>query len=137
MTNLSKRSGRPGQPSADAALNFASALAMLGSVMPDRTTVPQLVVFLQAAFQDMKDSPATLTDLKTILGPKMGRSLHTTYQIFLDRDLIRNDRPPVRGLGWLTQEPDPSDHRRNYLRLTPRGKLVVSELTRMLEATGD
>ena len=97
----------------------------LAEQLPERATVGQTSTFLAAAVHDMTGNPATLTDLKDTLGPRMGRSIHTTYQLFLDRDIVRGDRPVVKGLGWLTQEGDRKDYRKKYLRLTPRGRSVV------------
>jgi hypothetical protein len=100
-------------------------LAALAEQLPERTTISQMTAFMGAAVADMMGSPATLTQLKETLGPRIGRSVHTTYQVFLDRDIIRNDRPDVKGVGWLTQESDRRDHRKRYLRLTPRGRSII------------
>ncbi len=115
-------------------INFTSVLMDLATELPDRTTVSQLVAFLAIANYDLQGRPTTMVDLREALGPSLGKSLHTTYQIFLDRELRRNDRPTVKGLGWLTQEPDRSDYRRNYLHLTAEGREVMRDLLINLKA---
>lgn len=106
--------------------NFSTALIALAEQAPERTTVAQMVFFLLAGMADAAGKPATFTELKEAAGDSINRSLHTTYKLFLDRPQTRSDYDSKRqGLGWLTREIDPRDNRRNYLRLTPKGRSVL------------
>lgn len=118
-------------------INFTSVLMEVATELPDRTTVSQLVAFLAIANYDLQGRPITMVELREALGPSLGKSLHTTYQIFLDRELRRNDRPTVKGLGWLTQEPDRSDYRRNYLHLTAKGREIMRNILLELKEPKD
>lgn len=111
---------------------FSTALLALADLAPDRTTISQLSFFLFAAMADRSGRPATFTEIKEASGERLGKSLHTTYKIFLDAQR-RSDRAGAKGLNWLYREEDPTDNRAKLLRLTPKGAKVV---TQIVEAMG-
>lgn len=90
----------------------------------DRLTANQLLFFCTVAEADLKGSPLTLTEAKEVLGPAMNKSVHTSYKTFL---VPRGDSS-AHGIGWLDTEPDPRDMRRNYIRLTARGREIAKAL---------
>jgi hypothetical protein len=108
---------------------FSEALIKLAEQAPERTTTGQMAFFVLAGIADATGKPATFTEIKEQVGNAINRSLHTTYKVFLDRELRRSDTDSKRaGLGWLTREEDQDDNRRKYLRLTPEGWRVLREL---------
>ena len=116
---------------------FSTALVVLGEMAPERTTLPQVAFFLLAALADMTGRAATFTEIRETVGPAIGRSLHTTYQVFLDRERHRSDTAKVTaGMGWLEREADPKDNRKKYLKLTAKGREVVRELAAALQHKG-
>lgn len=90
-------------------------------------TLPQAAFFLEAALADLRGCPTTFSELREALGPIIGKSLHTTYKVFLDEGRNRNGKREP-GVGWLTRETDPKDNRRHYLRLTDAGREVLDKL---------
>lgn len=109
--------------------DFSTVLIVLAELSPERTTAAQLSFFLTAAIADLAGKPATFTELRDATGPVIGKSLHTTYQIFLDKERRRSDSVRVsQGVGWLERELDPTDNRRHYLRLTAKGREVIDEV---------
>ena len=137
MKHPTKRSVSELQLHAKDFIDFTSVLMGIAPELPDRTTLSQLIVFLAIANFDLQGKATTMTDLKEALGPVIGKSLHTTYQVFLDRELKRNDRPTVKGLGWITQEADRADFRRNYLKLTAKGREIMRDILVNLKGPRD
>lgn len=114
--------------------NFSAALIELAEKAPERTTAAQMAFFVLAGMADAAGKPATFTEIKEAVGDTINRSLHTTYKVFLDREQRRSDTDAVRqGLGWLTREEDRVDNRRKYLRLTPKGRAILSSLIETME----
>lgn len=103
---------------------FSTALITAAELAPDRMTMAQLTFFLFAAMADLRGTPATFSEIRDAAGPRMRKSLHTTYKILLDGNR-RSDRADTPGVGWLRREEDPSDNRRKFLRLTDRGRGIV------------
>jgi hypothetical protein len=72
-------------------------------------------MFLWLAHADAKGSPASFSDLRAEF-EVFGRSVHTTYKIWLDR----SPQFP-NALGWLETRPHPDDGRRQTIHLTDKG----------------
>lgn len=107
--------------------NFSTALIAAADLAPDRMTLSQLTFFLFAAMADIRGTPATFSDIRDTAGPRVRKSMHTTYKILLDGSR-RSDRADTPGVGWLRREEDPLDNRRKFLRLTPKGRNVVQAI---------
>lgn len=129
-----KKTGNARATHVGALRNFSAALIELAEQAPERTTAAQMAFFVLAGMADEAGKPATFTEIKDAVGPAINRSLHTTYKVFLDRVQRRSDTDATRqGLGWLTREEDRQDNRRKYLRLTPKGRAVISSLIETME----
>ena len=114
--------------------DFSAALIELAEQAPERTTAAQMAFFVLAGMADAAGKPATFTEIRDAVGDTINRSLHTTYKVFLDREQRRSDTAAVRqGLGWLTREEDRADNRRKYLRLTPKGRAVLTSLLETIQ----
>jgi hypothetical protein len=111
--------------------NFSSAMIVLAELMPDRTTTSQAVFFLLAASADIAGKPATFTSIQEEAGDVIGKSLHTTYRVFLD-GAKRKDAPTRNGLGWLKAIADPNNLREKPLTLTPVGRAIMAKLVQTL-----
>jgi hypothetical protein len=112
---------------------FSTALMHVAELVPERTTTSQLTFFLFAAMADIRNTPTTFNEIREAVGPSIGRSLHTTYRVFLDGNRS-SDHNRAKGLEWLRTETDPHDNRRKYLHLTEKGKAVlqgVADIMRM------
>lgn len=107
--------------------NFSAGLIVLAELSPRQITLAQGAFFLTAALADRAGRAASFTDLKETLGLEVNRSLHTTYKVFLKEGRVRGGER-TEGLGWLTAELDPTDHRRKFLRLTKSGQRVIDEV---------
>jgi hypothetical protein len=107
--------------------NFSAGLIVLAELTPRNLTLAQLAFFLTAGLADRAGRTATFTELKEAVGPAVGRTLHTTYKVFLSEGRVR-DGERMAGLGWLKAELDPLDHRRKFLRLTRQGQRVIDEV---------
>lgn len=121
MTKASKSTFGPSTP---VLRNFSAGLIALAEMGPDRLTLTQGAFFLLAGLADRTGRAATFSELRDAVGDTIGRSLHTTYKVFLDEGRWR-DGERQRGLGWLTADTDPNDQRRKYLRLTPTGQRIM------------
>lgn len=111
---------------------FSTALMHLAELVPERTTGSQLTFFLFAAMADIRNSPTTFNEIREAVGPAIGRSLHTTYRVFLDGNRS-SDHNRAKGLGWLRTETDPHDNRRKYLHLTDKGRAVLQGIADIVE----
>lgn len=112
--------------------NFSAGLIMLAEMGPDRLTLTQGAFFLLAGLSDMTGRPSTFSDIRDAVGVTIGRSLHTTYKVFLSEGRNRLGERTT-GLGWLRTDTDPSDNRRKYLRLTPAGQRVMDAVALSLK----
>lgn len=106
---------------------FSLGLIHLAELAPERLTAGQIVIFLHAGMGDLGGVPMTLSDINDVVGDGVGKSLRTTYQVFLDGNLSSN-KNRVKGLHWLRSEIDPKDNRRKLLLLTDEGRKVMSEV---------
>lgn len=61
-------------------------------------------MFIVAAICDLGGNPATMTELRAVLGPLARRSVHNSYLVFL---APTKERP--FGIGWLKQRVSPFD----------------------------
>lgn len=104
--------------------NFSAGLIVLAELGPDRLTLTQGAFFLLAGLADRTGRPATFSELRDTVGETVGRSLHTTYKVFLSEGRNR-DGERQAGLGWLRAETDPADNRRRFLRLTQTGQRIM------------
>lgn len=112
-------------------INVSEALGALAELLPERTSLSQILFFLHAARADMLGKPKRFSDIKEDLGDRINRSLHTTYKLFLsDGNLREGARQP--GLGWLYTEANPQDLREKFIRLTPAGKKLLKDLNKQL-----
>lgn len=111
---------------------FSAALVALAELSPERLTLGQAAFFLHAGIADLRGTAATFTDIKDALGDTINRSLHTTYKVLVDESRKRGERREP-GLGWLTRETDPNDNRRKYLRLTQRGRSILTDVATRLK----
>lgn len=114
--------------------DFSAGLLTLATLAPDRLTAAQLTFFMLAGIADIYGHPTTFTEIRETTGERIGKSLHTTYKVFLD-DKNRDPRRQL-ALGWLLRETDPSDNRRKYLRLTKEGRKVMSEVINAISDEG-
>ena len=106
---------------------FSLGLVHLANAVPERTTANQITFFLFAAFADIRGTPLTFNEIRELVGPTLGRSLHTTYRVFLDGNRT-NGKNRASGLLWLHALTDPHDNRRKYLHLTQTGLEVMHGL---------
>lgn len=99
---------------------FYDAVKLLAMGLPPRVSLSQAAFFILAARADANGSPATYSMLKEELG-ELGDSIKTTYAIFLDPSEKFPD-----GLGWLSQEIDPSNRRQKFLHVSEKGWVVIN-----------
>ncbi|MGZ8408491.1 MAG: hypothetical protein ACXWVS_00985 [Hyphomicrobium sp.] len=124
----SARSYRLDEP-ADVGLDFLfQALASVVPQMESRTTVRQLFAFLAVARAEATGNTILLNDIRLIEDPAtgqsiVGQSIRQTFAMLL----VASEREP-RGLGWVTQETDPDDKRRKFLKLTEEGCAVAAAM---------
>lgn len=136
MLTKPKRQNARLMPHVGALTDFSTVLIVLAELSPERVTAAQLAFFLSAAIADIGGRPATFTELRDAVGPAIGKSLHTTYQVFLDRERTRGDGIPVApGVGWLERETNPTDQRQKFLRLTAKGREVIKEVVEAMEGS--
>lgn len=108
---------------------FSKALSYLTTTGVERLTVVQALFFVIAAKAEAKGCYVTLGDIIEEHGDELNRSIVNTYKVLLERSRQYPD-----GLGWLVRQPDPNDERRNFLRLTPKGRKVAEILLQSLHA---
>ncbi len=112
-------------------LGRLSALtAYLAQAGNDRLNVNQLAFFLEAAVADIRGAPMTLSDIMKNNDGVLNRSLLNTYRVLLTGS--GKDYKEI-GLDWLRKEPHPDDERKNLLRLTDTGELVLRRALALLE----
>lgn len=111
--------------------DFSAALIVLSELAPRHLSMAQACFFMVAGLADRAGTATTYTDLKETLGPQVGRSLNTTYKIFLKEGRKRGGER-IEGLGWLVGELDPTDNRRKFLKLTRAGHRVIDEVAAAL-----
>ena len=70
-----------------------------------------------------------MTFLRDTLGNAAGKSVNTTYSVFLKATKRRPD-----GLGWLVHSRSPVDGREKLLKLTPKGRRVVATMLNAIRA---
>lgn len=109
---------------------FSAALVQIGEDAPERMTLSQVIFFMHAATADLAGGRPIFKDIKAHIGPKLGKSLHTTYGIFMEPS-----RSFPHALGWLEAEVNPMDKREKFLRLTTKGRNVVRAIVHQLDGT--
>ncbi|GAB7553104.1 hypothetical protein NRB_26100 [Novosphingobium sp. 11B] len=113
---------------ADLPGSWLSCLVRISAQVPPRTTPAQIAFFLAAARDDLLGKPSTFVQLRDDFAPAVRRTLHSTYKVFMTEPRKRPDYVVTRpGLGWLSQEVDPCDGRRRYIRLTSAGKSALAD----------
>lgn len=110
--------------------SFSSALITLTDLLPERITLSQAAFFLLTAAADVAGQRPTFTEIKEVLGPAVGRSLHSTY-----RSLLTPSKAVPYGAGLLERFENPDDNRQKILKLTPKGRALMMELVESLEGT--
>ena len=108
---------------------WALATAYIATSTPCRLSTTQMAVFAFAALAARSGSPTTFSEIRDTFRGAPGGSVHTTYNVFLDRTRERGG-----SLGWLRQVSDPLDMRQKFLHLTPAGRKVAE---RLLDIMGD
>lgn len=101
---------------------YSASMLYLAEAGNDRLTINQAAFFLLAAAADARGRPMTLSEIMEGTEGVLNRSVANTYKVLLDGN--SKDYRKI-GLGWLEREPDPDDERRNYLRLTAKGREVA------------
>lgn len=110
-------------------VNFSAGMIVLAEMAPDRMSLSQGIFFILTATADLAGKDPTFSDIKEAVGETVNRSLHTTYRVLLEPSRIY-----PQSLGWLRQEPNPMDARQKFLRLTPKGRAVMSGVLKALGA---
>jgi hypothetical protein len=111
----------------DASFIF-EALASAAPKMEARTSVRQLFAFMAVVRAEAMGQSLLLSDIRKIEDPEtgesiVGQSIQQTFAMLLEP----SDREP-RALGWVTQETDPDDKRRKFLKLTDKGHAVAAAM---------
>lgn len=108
---------------------FTALLVGVTSITPPRTSARQIMAFCMVAMHHIRNRSTTMADLMHMGGddergvPLLGRSIERTFGLFLDPSKVHPD-----ALAWVTQEADPNDKRRKYLRLTDLGAEAVRKI---------
>lgn len=145
VMNQSTSAGRtsnalPARSAADLE-TLSGVLSAVVKFAPERVSVRQLLFFCIVAYQDVSNTPTTLTEAVALAGdselfdeagsrkPMLGRGIERSFNVFL---------PPTKktpdALGWLEQVPDEDDRRRKVLRLTPKGREIVAGMVLSMRA---
>ena len=108
---------------------FASAVEVLATALPARTTVRQALALSAIAAAHASKRVITLGDLLSDLGSEaLGPSIERTIGTFF---------PPSRhypdALGWVEQRLDPDDRRRKVLVLTDEGVRIFDRIGEALQ----
>ncbi len=110
--------------------SFAGFLLAMTSITPPRASARQMLAFCIVARANIRNESINLADLMTAGGDDgdgkaiLGRSIERTFGLFMEPTRQNPD-----GLGWVTQELDPDDRRKKYLKLTERGWEAVATIT--------
>lgn len=107
--------------------DFSSALITLTTLLPERITLSQAAFFLLTASADISGQRPTFTEIKDVLGPAVGRSLHSTY-----RSLLVPSKAVPYGAGLLDRTENFDDNRQKILKLTPKGRELMREVIEAL-----
>lgn len=108
---------------------FAALLVGVTSITPPRTSARQILAFCLVAMSHIRNQSITMADLIQQGGddergsPLLGRSLERTFGLFLEPSKVFPD-----ALSWVTQEIDPDDRRRKYLKLSDTGEKAVAAI---------
>lgn len=108
--------------------DFSSALITLTTLLPERITLSQAAFLILTATADIAGQRPTYTEIKEVLGPAVGRSLHSTY-----RSLLTPSKAVPYGAGLLERFENPDDNRQKILKLTPKGRALMLELVEALK----
>lgn len=84
-------------------------------------SVSQVIFFLEAARAIIAGKQPTYTSIKEEIGPKVNRTLKTTYRILFEP----SDEYP-NSLHWLKRRTNPLDNREKIFELTDKGREVLS-----------
>lgn len=112
---------------------MAQAMIVLAREIPLRTSLRQVLAFVLIAEKVSLGHEVIVADLAGLAGddssgaPIFGASINRSYQVLLAPSAKEPD-----GLGWIAQEPHPSDARRKVLRLTEKGEAVARKLAAAL-----
>ena len=106
---------------------WVMASAYIATATPCRLSTTQLAVFSFAALAARSGNPTTFLALREIFEGSPGGSVHTTYNVFLDRKRQRGG-----SLGWLYQVQNPLDMRQKFLHLTSKGHKVADKLLQII-----
>lgn len=108
-------------------VDLGAAMMAMAEMAPERMSVSQVIFFITAATADLAGKRPTFSEMRNSLGEDINRTLHATYRV-----LLEPSRAYPKGLGWLTRERNPADNREWFLKLTPKGRLVIKEVLRAL-----
>jgi len=109
---------------------FADYLLAMTSITPPRASARQMLAFCIVAMANIRNESLNMADLMTSAGDDvdgkaiLGRSIERTFGLFMEPTKQNPD-----GLGWVTQEMDPEDRRKKYLKLTDKGREAVTKIT--------
>ena len=103
--------------------DLGATLAAVAALAHDRVTVKQSLFFITVAHANAMGQSITLRDVVEQFdgSGSLGRAIRKSYAIFLAPGTSYPD-----ALDWLYQEEVPDDRRYRYLRLTDKGREVVS-----------
>jgi hypothetical protein len=110
---------------------LSRAMMCIAEMAPERMTLSQAIFFVQAAAADLRGEKPTFTEVRDSLGEEIRRTLHTTYRVILEKSRVY-----PKGLGWMKQELNPRDNREKFLKITPRGREVLSAVLHHLKVLG-
>lgn len=114
---------------------MSGALQRLAYDIPNRVTIRQLLVFLMIAEEVSMGRDITIAEIRAKVGKDktgddlLGQSIGRSYQIF-----CKPTKKEPENLGWVEVEENEDDRRQKFLRLTPEGEAVVSELAKIISS---
>lgn len=129
MPTTSPQSEPPSVAPARAAADLeslATVMEVITTLAHEKLTARQTLFFFVAACLDLRNTPATQTEIRTTYDT-LGRSIEKSKDQLLEPTKQNPD-----ALGWLTQEHDEDDRRRRIIRLTPKGRAVVDGISQAL-----
>lgn len=102
-------------------------LAVVISLMTERgsekLTMRQCLFFLAAAYLDLRNVSVNIAKIREIY-PTIGRSIEKSKE-----QLLEPTKHTPDALGWLSQEMDEDDRRQRWLKLTPKGRKIVEDIS--------